>query len=126
MDIDGSTEVLQLIAAELPDLEFFPLPVIRWLTIRGSEDLMLNATLPSPELKYAAHWRFPYQFPHVLISARQGRIEGVLCNDEKISVIDANKERSLVRMRPYTHDTPLRRDTHRRAYYEAILEIKYT
>ncbi len=124
-EISGFEKVSALLISQLPDLEFYSLPKVSWLFIRGSEDLVLTGTLPPEDSKYGANWRVPYQFPHLIISAEKGFIQGVRLNDNS-KIIDSDWERSLVHLRPYVAELPDYKITHRRAWYEAILEIRYT
>lgn len=124
--IEGSDKVLELIASEMPDMIFSPHPAIRWVYIRGSEDLVLDAKLPDNERKYGAKWKVPYAFPHVVVYAKMGAIEGTKASGNGTLIIDSDKERCLVLVRPCTFDFAAVRITRRPVYYEAILEIMYT
>ncbi len=94
-EIPGSEKVVDLLVSQLPDFEFHSEPIFSWLFIRGSADLVLMGTLPSPDLKYAATWRVSYQFPHLIIAAETGIISGVRLDDNS-KIIDSDKERSLI------------------------------
>ncbi len=65
-----------------------------------------------------------YQFPHLIISAERGVIDGVRL-DGNSRIIDSDRGRSLVHRRPYVAELPGDKITHRRKWYEAILEIRY-
>ncbi len=124
-EIPGSEKVFDLLISQLEDIKFHSPPSVPWLFIRGSEDLVLRGTLPSPELKYGANWRVPYQFPHLIVAAEMGVIRGVKLDDNS-KIIDSDRERSLIHLRPYTANLPCSKITNRRMWYEAILEIRYT
>jgi len=124
-EIPGSEKVVDLLVSQLPDFEFHSEPIFSWLFIRGSADLVLTGTLPSSDLKYGANWRLPYLFPHLIIAAETGVISGVRLDDNS-KIIDSDRERSLIHLLPYVSELPSDKITHRRKWYEAILEIRYT
>ena len=124
-EIPGSENVVDLLTSQLTDLKFHSLPTVSWLFVRGSDDLVLTAFLPNPELKYGANWRVPYQFPHLIVAAETGVIQGVKL-DSNSKITDSDKERSLIHLRPHVAELPCDKITHRRRWYEAILEVRYT
>jgi len=124
--IEGSSQVRDLMASAMPDLDFKTLPFAPWLHLRGSEDLVLGAELVPKESQYGANWDVAYQFPHVLVYANEGTIDAVRGDLHGSPIIDSDKERALVQLRPCTANQPFSRITHRPTYYEAILEIRYT
>lgn len=124
-EIQGSEKVFDLLTSQLTDLKFYSPPSIPWLSVRGSEDLILTAFLPNPELKYGTNWPVPYQFPHLIVAAETGVISGVRLDDNS-RIIDSDRERSLIHLRPYVAELPCDKITHRRKWYEAILEVRYT
>jgi hypothetical protein len=125
-DIEGANKVLDLIASEIPDMTFSPRPAARGLFIRGSDDLVLGAELPEADEIYGAKRTVPYQFPHVKVYAKNGSITGVGASGDGSMIIDSDNNRSLVQIKPCTSDLARDKVTHRPAYYEAILDIKYS
>ncbi len=124
-EIPGSEKVFDLLISELDVLKFYSPPSVSWLFVRGSENLVLTGTLPLPDLKYGATWRVPYQFPHLIVAAETGVIKGVRLDDNS-KIIDSDRERSLIHLRPHVAELPCDKITHRRRWYEAILEVRYT
>ena len=123
MDIEGSKEVLKLVASEMPDIYTQDGPKAHWLFIRGTEDLVVGAELAAPESRYKNNPVLAYQWPHVIVYAKQGSIEGVKAMGSDSMIIDSDKTRSLVKIAS-THNVTLGRGGPH-TQYEAILEVKY-
>ena len=129
MEIEGSGEVLELVASEMSDIYISDGPKADWLFIRGTEDLVVGAELAAPESRYKDNPVLPYQWPHVVVYAKQGSIEGVKAEGKGIgggsAIIDADNSRSLVKIQSFQSESVNSNKVGGPKFYEAILEVKY-
>ncbi len=126
-EIPGAEKVIQLLAEQLSDLHIPEGPKIRGLSLCGTEDLELSCEVAPPAERYRNSPYVNYQWPHLIIQATTGLIQGVRGSAGYFSdstILETTASRALVKIvSSASEGVNIGRPGPRQ--YEAIVEIRY-